>query len=369
MIPVNRPVLDGNEKKYLDECIESGWISSEGPFVKRLEEGFSRLMGCAHGVAVCNGSVAIDVALATLRIGAGDEVILPTFTIISCASAIVRAGATPVVVDCQRDTWNLDPSLIAAKITNRTKAIMVVHIYGLPVDMDPVIELARRNGLFILEDAAEQHGQTYKGRPVGALGDVATVSFYPNKHVTTGEGGMVLTNDKVLADRCRELRNLCFDKERRFIHNELGWNFRMSNVQAALGVAQLERIDDILEKKRRIGRWYQRRLFGNPLLHLPVERTAYAENIYWVFGVVLDDRVPFDAAGAREQLKAKGIDSRHFFWPMHEQPVFRARGWFAGELCPNAEHIARRGFYLPSGVGLTEDEADASARALLEILA
>ena len=369
MIPVNRPLLDGNERKYLDECIESGWISSEGPFVSRLEEGFGHLMGCAHGVAVCNGSVAIDVALAALGVGADDEVILPSFTIISCASAIVRAGARPVVVDCQPDTWNLDPALIAAKITSRTKAIMVVHIYGLPVDMDPVIKLARQHGLFIIEDAAEQHGQTYKGQPVGSLGNIATVSFYPNKHVTTGEGGMVLTNDKVLADRCRELRNLCFDKERRFIHEELGWNFRMSNVQAALGVAQLERIDAILAKKRQVGRWYQQRLCGSALLQLPPERTAYAENIYWVFGVVLDDRVPFDAVGARERLKVKGVDTRHFFWPMHEQPVLRARGWFLNEHCPNAERIARRGIYLPSGVGLTEDEADKSARALLEILA
>jgi len=369
MIPVNRPILDGNEKKYLSECIETGWISSEGPFVKRLEVGFAQLMGCAHGVAVCNGSVAIEVALAALRIGAGDEVILPSFTIISCAAAITRLGAMPVVVDCQPNTWNLDPDLLAAKITARTKAIMVVHIYGLPVNMDPVIDVARRHNLFIIEDAAEQHGQTYKGRPVGSLGDIATVSFYPNKHITTGEGGMVLTNDKVLADRSRDLRNLCFDRERRFIHEELGWNFRMSNVQAAIGVAQLERIDDILAKKRQIGIWYQERLRGHPLLQLALEHTQYAENIYWVFGVVLEDEVPFDAVEAMARLKAKGIDSRHFFWPIHEQPVFRRKGWFINEHCPVAERIARRGFYLPSGVGLTEDEADMSARALREILA
>ena len=369
MIPVNRPLLDGSEKKYLDECIDSGWISSEGPFVKKLEAEFSKLMGCAHGVAVCNGSAAIDVALAALRIGPGDEVILPSFTIISCAAAIVRAGAVPVVVDCQSDTWNIDPMLIAAKITDHTKAIMVVHIYGLPVDMDPVTALARKHGLFIIEDAAEQHGQTYKGRPVGSLGDIATVSFYPNKQITTGEGGMVLTNDKALADRCRDLRNLCFDKERRYVHQELGWNFRMSNVQAAIGVAQLERIDQILAKKRQIGHWYQQRLRGHPRLQLPSERTEYAENIYWVFGVVLDDAVPFDAAEVMARLKSKGVDSRHFFWPIHEQPVFQNRGWFMNEHCPNAERIARRGLYLPSGVGLTEEEAETSARTLLEIMA
>jgi perosamine synthetase len=368
MIPVNRPLLNGNEKKYLNECIETGWISSEGPFVKKLEAGFSKLMGCAHGIAVSNGSVAIEVALAALRIGTGDEVILPTFTIISCASAIVRAGAIPVVVDCQPDTWNLDPNLLAEKITSRTKAIMVVHIYGLPVDMDPVIELARQHGLFVIEDAAEQHGQTYKGRPVGSLGDIAAVSFYPNKQITTGEGGMVLTNDKALAERCRDLRNLCFDKERRYIHQELGWNFRMSNVQAAIGVAQLERIDQIIAKKRQIGRWYQEFLRAHPRLQLAPERTEYAENIYWVVGVVLDDAVPCDAVEAMARLRNNGVDSRHFFWPIHEQPVFRNRGWFRNECCPNAERIARRGFYLPSGVGLTEEEAEISARALLEIV-
>jgi perosamine synthetase len=368
MIPVNRPLLDGNEKKYLIECIDSGWISSEGRFVKELESGFSKLMGCAHGIAVCNGSVAIDLALAALRIEPGDEVILPSFTIISCAAAIVRAGAIPVVVDCQEDTWNIDPGLIGAKITSRTKAIMVVHIYGLPVDMDPVIALARKHGLFIIEDAAEQHGQSYKGRPVGSLGDIATVSFYPNKHVTTGEGGMVVTNNELLAERCRALRNLCFDKERRYIHEELGWNFRMSNVQAAVGVAQLERIDQVLAKKRQIGQWYQQRLQGNPLLRLPLERTDYAENIYWVFGIILDERVPFDAQEAIARLRAKGVDARHFFWPMHEQPALLKLGYFANEQCPNSERIARRGFFLPSGIGTTRDEIDTSAETLREIL-
>jgi perosamine synthetase len=368
MIPVNRPQLDGNERKYLLECVDTGWISSEGGFVKKLEAGFAALVGCKHGIAVCNGTVAIEVALAALRIGPGDEVILPTFTIISCAAAIVRAGAIPVLVDCDADTWNIDPEQVAAKITSRTKAIMVVHIYGLPSDMDPLVKLARAHGLSVIEDAAEQHGQTYKGRPVGSFGDIATVSFYANKHVTTGEGGMVVTNDDELADRCRSLRNLCFDPERRYIHEELGWNFRMSNLQAAIGVAQLERIETTLRKKREIGRWYQERLSGLRPLQLPIERTSYATNVYWVFGVVLGDEIPLDAVDAVACLRSKGVDSRHFFWPMHEQPVFRKRGLFHGEKHPNAERLARRGLYLPSGVGLTEAEADASARSLREIL-
>ena len=368
MIPVNRPVLDGNEQRYLAECIETGWISSEGRFVKALESGFAQFMGCQHGIAVCNGSLAIDLALAALKIGPGDEVIIPSFTIISCAAAVVRAGAVPVVVDCTSDTWNLDPAALAAKVTARTKAIMPVHIYGLPVDMDPVIEIARRHGLFIVEDAAEQHGQTYKGRKVGALGDIATVSFYPNKHVTTGEGGMVLTNDAALAERCRALRNLSFDAERRYIHEELGWNMRMSNLQAAVGLAQLERVQEALQKKRQLGAWYQALLRGHPALQLPLERTPYAENIYWVFGVVLDDSVPFDAREAIARLRARGVDARHFFWPMHEQPALRKLGYFAKESCPNAERIARRGFFLPSGIGTTRDEVEKSAEALKAIL-
>jgi len=368
MIPVNRPVLDGNEQRYLVECIETGWISSEGPFVKALETKFSQFMGCAHGIAVCNGSLAIDLALAALRIGPGDEVILPSFTIISCAAAVVRAGAVPVVVDSSADTWNIDPALIEAKITARTKTIMPVHIYGLPVDMDPILEIAKKHELFVVEDAAEQHGQTYKGRPVGSLGDVATVSFYPNKHVTTGEGGMVLTNNAELAERCRRLRNLAFDAERRYIHDELGWNLRMSNLQAAVGVAQLERINEFLRKKRQIGAWYQAHFYGHPLLQLPLERTPYAENLYWVFGVVLDERAPFDATETIVRLRAKGVDARHFFWPMHEQPVLRKLGYFANERCPVAERIARRGLFLPSGIGTTREEVDKSAAALKEIL-
>ena len=368
MIPVNRPIFEGNERRYLAECIDSGWISSEGPFVKELEAKFSRLMGCDHGVAVCNGSLAIDLALAALKIGPGDEVILPTFTIISCAAAVVRAGAVPVVVDSVPDTWNIDPALITAKVTSRTKAIMPVHIYGLPVDMDPVLEIARKHGLSVIEDAAEQHGQTYNGKPVGSLGDIATVSFYPNKQVTTGEGGMVVTNDVQLAERCRRLRNLAFDSERRYIHDELGWNMRMSNLQAAVGVAQLERIDVTLNRKRRIGALYQEQFRDHPLLELPLERTSYAENCYWVFGVVLDERVPFDAREAIARLRAKGVDARHFFWPMHEQPVLRKLGLFSGERCPVAERIARRGLFLPSGVGTTDEEVVKSAATLKEIL-
>lgn len=361
-IPVNEPLLDGNEKKYLAECIDTGWISSEGPFVRRLEEGMARRVGRKHGIAVCNGSVALDVAVSALGLGAGDEVILPAFTIISCAAAVVRAGAKPVVVDSDPVTWNMDVEQVAAMITPRTRAIMVVHIYGLPVDMDPILTLAEKHGLKIIEDAAEMHGQTYKGRACGSFGDISTFSFYPNKHVTTGEGGMVLTDDPALAERCRSLRNLCFQKKR-FVHEELGWNFRMSNLQAALGVAQLERLDEFVERKHRMGRRYNELLKDVPGLQLPLASTQYAENVYWVYGVVLTREVPFEAEEAMTRLAAEGVGTRPFFWPMHEQPVFRRMGLFEGVRCPVAERLARRGFYVPSGLALREQDVGRVSRA------
>lgn len=373
-IPVNEPRLDGNEAAYLAECVATGWISSEGPFVSRFEAGMAAIAGQAHGIAVMNGTVALDVAIAALGIGAGDEVILPTFTIISCAAAIVRAGATPVAIDCDPVTWNMDPALIEAAITPRTKAIMVVHIYGLPTDMDPVMAIARRHGLKVIEDSAEQIGQVYRtaageARMIGSFGDLATFSFYPNKHVTTGEGGMVLASDDALAQRCRDLRNLCFGKRQRFRHEELGWNFRMSNLQAAVGVAQMERLDETLAKKREIGAWYEELLGNFPGLERPPARMRYADNIYWVYGVVLDDAVPFDAEEAMRRLAAMGIGTRPFFWPMHEQPALRKMGFFKDVSCPVAERIARRGFYIPSGVALTRDQAERSVEALKRVLA
>lgn len=367
-IPVNEPLLDGNEKMYLGECIETGWISSEGPFVKRFEEGFADRLGSRFGIAVCNGSAALDVAVAALGIGPGDEVIMPTFTIISCAASVVRAGALPVLVDVDPLTWNMDVARLEDHVTPRTKAIMVVHIFGLPVDMDPVIDLARRRGLKIIEDAAQAHGQTYRGRPCGAIGDISTFSFYPNKHVTTGEGGMLATDNPEVAARCRSLRNLCFKPEQRFVHDELGWNYRMTNLQAAVGVAQLERLDEFLARKRRMGAHYQRLLASIPGLQLPLPSTDFANNDYWVFGVVLGDEVAFDAREAMTRLAAHGIGTRPFFWPMHEQPVFRKRGLFAGQWLPHAERIARRGFYLPSGLALSGQQIEECAQALKEIL-
>jgi perosamine synthetase len=364
MIPVNEPLLNGNEKHYLNECIDTGWISSEGPFIRKFEEGMAGLAQRKHGIAVCNGTVALEAAIAALELKPGDEVILPSFTIISCAAAVVRRGCVPVLVDSDPLTWNMDVSQIEPRITPRTRAIMAVHIYGLPVDMDPLLALARKYGLKVIEDAAEMHGQTYNGKPCGSFGDLSTFSFYPNKHITTGEGGMILTDDDSLAERCRSLRNLCFMAKKRFVHEELGFNFRMTNLQAALGLAQLERLSEFVGRKRAMGRLYTELLADAPGLQLPLARTLYAESIYWVYGVVLGEEVPFDAEEAMRRLGEMKIGTRPFFWPMHEQPVFRRMGLFAGERHPIAERLARRGFYLPSGMALREEQISRAAEAL-----
>ena len=367
-IPVNEPLLDGNEKKYLAECIDTGWISSEGPFVKQFEEKFAARVGRRHGIAVSNGTAALDAAISALDIGPGDEVIMPTFTIISCITQIVRAGANPVLIDCDPVTWNMDVSRIEERITPRTRAIMVVHVYGLPTEMDAVLDIAHRHGLKVIEDAAEMLGQTCREQACGGFGDLSTFSFYPNKHITTGEGGMIVTDDEELAERCRSLRNLCFQSERRFVHEELGWNMRMSNLQAALGLAQLERLDEFVARKRAMGRLYSQLLEGLGDVELPLAKADYAENIYWVYGVVLGDRIAFDAKEAMQRLATHSIGSRPFFWPMHEQPVFHRMGLFENEHHPVSERIARRGFYLPSGMALSDEQITRSAEALKEIL-
>lgn len=371
---MNQPIIGTREMDYVTECLRSGWISSEGPFVGRFEQAFAGQVGRRFGVAVCNGTAALDASLAALDIRQGDEIIMPTLTIISSILQIVRAGAKPLLVDCDPNTWNMDVEQASALIeervakSGRPKAIMIVHLYGLPVDLEPLLHLAATYGLAVIEDAAEMIGQTYKGRPCGSFGDMSTFSFYPNKHITTGEGGMIVTNSEFLSSRCKSLRNLCFGNERRFVHEELGWNMRMSNLQAAVGLAQLERLQESVNKKRQIGELYQELLGDLPGIQLPLPMTDYAENIYWVFGIVINEDVPFDADEAMKRLAQKGIGTRPFFWPMHEQPVLRRIGLFRNETYPIAERLARRGFYLPSGLGLTNSEIERVAEGLREVV-
>lgn len=367
-IPVNEPLLNGNEKKYLCECIDTGWISSEGPFVKEFEQKMSAVVGRKYGIAMSNGTAALEIAIKALEIGEGDEVIMPTFTIISCAMAVTKAGAVPVLVDSDLHTWNMNADEIEAKITPRTKAIMIVHLYGLPVQVDEILILAKKYKLKVIEDAAQMHGQTYKGKPCGSFGDVSTFSFYPNKHITTGEGGMVVTDDERLAERCRLLVNLCFKKEARYVHDEISGNYRFNNLQAAVGLAQLERLEEFVDRKRTMGKYYTERLRDVEGLMLPIASTEYADNIYWVYGMVLEKDILADNRTVQKLLAEEGIGSRTFFWCMHEQPVYRTTGFFLNESHPQAEYLGRKGFYIPSGLALTEEQMERVVRGVKKAL-
>lgn len=363
-IPVNEPLLNGNEKKYLCECIDTGWISSEGPFVKEFEQKMSKTVHRSYGIAVSNGTAALEVAVQALGIGTGDEVIMPTFTIISCAMAVTKVGGIPVFVDSDPFTWNIKADEIEKKITSRTKAIMLVHLYGLPAEVDKILSLAKKYHLKVIEDAAEMHGQTYNNKPCGSFGDISTFSFYPNKHITTGEGGMIVTDDEELAERCCSLRNLCFRKDVRYIHDEISDNYRFTNLQAAVGLAQLERLDEVVERKRAMGKYYTERLCEIKGLRLPIEHTDYADNIYWVYGMVLDSEIQVDNRTVQKFLAEKGIGTRTFFWCIHEQPIYLNMGLFKNEKYSDAEYLARKGFYIPSGLALTKEQMD---RVILEI--
>jgi perosamine synthetase len=367
VIPVNEPLLGENETKYVLECLQTGWISSEGRFIREFEERWASYCGMKYGVAVSNGTVALEIAMAALRLQPGDEVILPSFTIISCAQAVTRNRGLPVLVDCDPETWCMDVSQVEAKITARTRAIMPVHIYGHPVDMDPLRELTQKHDLVIIEDAAEAHGGEYKGRKCGGLGDISCFSFYANKIVTTGEGGMVLTNDEARAEYLRALRNLCFTKERRFYHTELGNNYRLTNIQAAVGVAQIERIEESVQKKRWMADAYAEQLSDVKGLSLPVER-AWAKNVYWMYGVVLDPSFGINAAEFARLLAEQGVMTRPFFLGMHEQRVFHKMGLFIGEHYPVTEHIARQGLYLPSGLTLKQNQVQRIGEAVRTVL-
>ena len=376
MIPVNEPLLAEREMEYAAECLRTGWISSAGEFIERFERAWAEYCGMRHGVAVSSGTAGLQVAVACLDLQPGEEVILPTFTIISCVTAVLYGGGRPVLVDADPETWCMDVRQIEGRVTERTRAIMPVHTYGHPVDMDPVLQLAAEHGLRVIEDAAEAHGAEYlSGRETssprwhrcGGMGDLSVFSFYANKPVTTGEGGMLLTNDEQLAGRAASLRNLCFESGRRFYHRELGFNFRLTNLQAAIGLAQVERMDAIVARKRAIGTAYQQRLQGIPGIRLPVER-PWARSIYWMYGVVLEESLGFDASEFARRLSQRGIQTRPFFLGMHTQPVLHARGLFTGEDYPVADALARQGLYLPSGLALSEAQIDQVCQAVEDIL-
>jgi perosamine synthetase len=371
LIPVYEPLLDGNEQTYLSEAITSGWVSSEGPFVERFEAAYAARVHRKFGIAVSSGTMALQIALQALDLPRGSEVIIPAFTIISVALAVIRCGCVPVLVDADPNTWNMDVTHIEGKITAQTRAIILVHTYGLPCDVSPILALAARHNLFVVEDAAQMHGQTYCDLPCGGFGDVSIFSFYANKLVTTGEGGMVVTDDLEIFFHCQRLRNLAHS-DRRFVHSELAWNARMTNLQAAVGCAQLERLDEFVAIKRRIGRTYLELLCDIPGLQLPVGRTEDADNIYWAYGIVLPARAcGANVAEVMTFLDAHGIGTRPFFCPMNQQPAIDQYLPIAPRnpsQYPIADQLYRRGFYLPGGLTLTEADQLRVADALREVL-
>ena len=369
MIPVNEPLLGEKESEYVRDCIASGWISSRGSYIDAFEKRFSEYCGTAHGITTTNGTTALHLALLTLGIGPGDRVILPTFTMAATAFAVLYTGAVPVLVDVDPETGNIDPLKVKdildqAKIGGEKtiRALLPVHIYGHPVDMDPLKELAREYDLLIIEDAAEAHGAEYKGKKTGGLGDMGCFSFYANKIITTGEGGMVVTNHPDWAERARSLKDLAHAKDQRFLHFEIGFNFRMTNLQAALGLAQLERIEEFLQKKQWMARAYAERLKDMEGVRLPVEK-PWAQNVYWMYGILIDQPFPLKRDAFARELSARQIETRNFFVPMHRQPVMQPfiNTPFAFRA---ADYWADHGLYLPSGLAITESQIDQVCEAI-----
>ncbi len=356
IIPVCEPSLTGNEMKYVQQAIETNWISSAGSFIREFEAKFAEAVGTRYGIACANGTVAMHLALATLGLEPGDEVILPTFTMIATINAVTYCGATPVLVDSEPEYWQMDIHQVADKITPRTRAILPVHIYGHPVDMDPLMALAERHGIVVIEDAAEAHGARYKGRPCGSLGHAAGFSFYGNKIITTGEGGMITTNDRELARLAWNLRDHAFSTERHFWHKFVGFNYRMTNLQAAVGLAQVEQLATFVEARRRNAREYTARLQGIPGITTPPE-APWATNVYWMYGILVDrEAYGMGRDELRKVLADHGIETRTFFIPMHCQPIYWQR--FKGQRYPVAERLCRDGFYLPSASSLSRQEIE-----------
>ncbi len=370
MIPVNEPLIGHEELRLVSECLKTGWISSEGRFIPAFEQGFATAIGRRCGVAVNNGTNALILALRALELPTGSEVILPTFTIISCALACIYNGLVPVFVDAEPDTWNMAADQVEYKISPRTGVIMPVHIYGHPVDMNRIEAIADRHGLKVIEDFAEAIGSEYKRKKCGSFGQISCTSFYANKLISTGEGGMCLTDDEMLAEKMRRLRNLAFIPEQRFVHQELGFNFRMTNIQAAIGLGQMETFAARLQNKIAMAARYRALLAGlvrRGLITLPAELPGTL-NSYWMFGVLLTEKSGREAVAVMKMMAQKGVQTRPFFYPLHRQPAFRTFPWFREVSLPVSDELYRRGFYIPSGLTLHEEQMEQVAAALEEVL-
>jgi len=370
LIPVNIPKIYNQEKIYVKDCLNSGWISSEGRYVKRFEDSFSKYNNRAYGVAVSSGTGALEIAMKSLNLKKGSEVIIPSFSIISTALCVIKSGLKPVLIDSDLKTWNVNPDQLIKKISKKTKAIIITHIYGFPVDMKKILFIAKQKDIKIIEDSAEMIGQTYFNKKCGSFGDLSVFSFYANKHITTGEGGMILTNNRKLYIKCKSLRNLCFGSgEDRFNHDDIGWNYRMTNIQAAIGCGQLMNINRIIKKKREIGKRYISILSKCNKITIQPYKLSYARNIFWVFGVLMKKRANISRNLVVKKLYKKNIQTRNFFYPMHKQKIFKKMKLFAKNIqFVNAEYLSKNGFYLPSGLGISNKEIDYVGRTLIKIL-
>jgi perosamine synthetase len=355
-IPVYQPDLRGNEKKYVNECLDTSWISSRGRFVGEFEARFAERIGVPHAASVCNGTVALHLALLALGIGPGDEVLVPTLTYIASVNAVTYTGATPVFVDSLRDTWQMDPEDARRHITPRTRAILPVHLYGHACDMDALLAIAQEHRLFIVEDCAEAFGTLYKGRHVGTFGDISTFSFFGNKTITTGEGGMVVSPDKTLIERSRHFKGQGLAEHREYWHDVIGYNYRMTNVAAAIGLAQLERADEFIAAKRRLAERYRKLLNGLPL-HMHAE-SADTTHSYWMISALVEN--PEERDPLRSHLARCGIETRPLFYPAHTMPMY-ARSY---RRHPVAEDLAWRGINLPSWPGLSVKQVETIAASI-----
>ena len=369
-IPVNTPKIFSQEKKLVNKALSTGWISSEGPAVKQFEKKFSKFNKRKFGVTVSSGTAALEIIIKSLNLKKGDEVIIPAFTIISSVMCIIKNGLKPVLVDSDLENWNMSIDQTINKINKKTKAIIITHIYGFPVDMQKIINIAKKKKIIIIEDAAEMIGQKYKNKICGSFGTASTFSFYANKHITTGEGGMIVTNDKTIYERCKSLRNLCFgNKGNRFNHSDIGWNYRFTNIQAAIGLGQLQNINWIVKRKKEIGRRYIERLKNNKNIIIQKRKNKYSENIFWVFGILIKKNYKLKRDEITKKLLKNNIQTRNFFHPMHKQSILLKRGIFKKNLkFPNSEYLAKKGSYLPSGLGLTNKEIDFICTKVNEII-
>jgi len=367
--PVSKPYISKQDIVAVNKTLKNGWISSNGPEINKFEKEFSKLVNRKYSTTVSNGTGALEIAIKALGIKKGDEVLIPNFTIISNALAVIKQQATPVLIDCNLDNWNIKIEDIEKKITKKTKAIIITHIYSFPNDMDKILKICKKNKILLIEDAAEVIGSTYKNKKCGSFGDISTFSFYANKQITTGEGGMISTNSKLLYNKCNSLKNLCFGKINRFNHDDIGWNYRMTNMQAALGLSQLKNIKNIVKKKIEIGNHYYKTLSLNKNIQILPPSNSYSKNIYWVIGILIKNK-KIHIKSVVNKLLSFGIQTRPFFWPMNEQIIFKKLKTFnnTNNKYPNSKYLSHNGFYLPSYLELKKIEIDFICNAVNKVI-